>query len=315
MFRKPLHLLIGLFLTLLLSAGQAKVLILTSLDDEQNRPPLRSRSWGLNQKLEKIAKKRLQEFDHEIHHHVTQHELFQHLKRSDITALIWVSHSSAGIARGNSAMTTLQIFDYKNRNLAPLFYKLPDQLQFFGLVGCQGQVIYDTWVNDSRIELHHPQNLNLFLEKKKVDARRSLKRAIKQLRSENGLHSEFTEDEFDLDKDEDSTSVMNLTITRSSLNGPATSARLMFEDHLMALFPPLGPEQEQTIEIQINFSIENLAKLKIILESGGGSRETEQLGRLSITTSEGGHWKLFTKPDGTPIGIGTHIYRYQIQDN
>lgn len=293
------------------NSAEAKVLLLTSLDAELNRPPLRFKSWDINKKLEKIARKRLKEFDLEVHHHVDQYKLYEMLQRKEIEAIFWVSHS-AGTVRGISdAFSAVQILDYQNRNLAPLFYQLPRDLNYLALVGCQSQIILNAWKTNPRIDLDHPVSLAYFLEDKKVDARRSLKRAIKNYRSLQGMRSDFSDDEDERDDLEDlDMKELNLSVTRSASHSPAISARLMLNNQVIALFEALPAGHIQQMNLQLKLSEAELKNLKLILESGGGAREEESLGTLSITDETGGEWKLFSKPDGTPIGHGTHIYRY-----
>jgi hypothetical protein len=287
--------------------AHSKVVLLTSLDREDNRPPLRWSRFDINRRLEKSFRRKLRRVDVEVHHYVDQYKLYQILQRDDISAVFWVSHSSGQDRNLSAAISSVQINDFNGRDVAPLFYKLPHQLEYFALVGCQSESIFKSWQNNSRIELDHPGHLEFFLEKKKVDARRSLSRAIRQYKRLNNI--ELDDDELEYEEG------IFVEVTRQAGNVDVTAARLIVRDELIAMFAPLKAGEVEVQEVFIPGPFARNADLKLVLDSGAGARGDTHLGQLSFKADIPGYWTLFARPDGRPFGEGAHIYQFRATDH
>jgi hypothetical protein len=144
----------------------------------------------------------------------------------------------------------------------------------------------------------------IFSESKKVDARRSLKRAIKFLIKNRDKISKSNEDEALECRQH---KYINLNVRRT-LEKDSPSIRLENKKQVLTIFPAgkAGEIQEQTISILPPFKKKN--DFKIIAESGANSSKKIALGFFEIQ-GENLDWNVFSFPGEGPIGIGNNIYR------
>ncbi|MCF8060648.1 MAG: hypothetical protein K9K67_15200 [Bacteriovoracaceae bacterium] len=290
-----------------------KVALLTSLDPETNRPPLRLKSWDISEKLERIFKRSFKKIksklSYEIVHLADANALYRTLKDPEVSALIWVGH--AGFSEGDGLGQTRSIVDFKGRDLKAIFQAVGPQLKYLALVGCRGERFLNEWQEKGYFS--HVPNLKTFGREVRTDARVGLKKAMKDLREllegyPQLFKAELTEttnyEFYQLEKSQ----YEKIQISRSG-EGSLEAVQILQKDRLIAFFPK--SETDQVKEVLIRKSDIKSDK-KIVVESGLGALKTNvNLGKLEIVADVEGSWNLFQTPSGKPIGIGKNIYQYK----
>ncbi len=286
-----------------MALARPKVALLVSLDPEENRPPLRFKSWDINEKLENKFRKELKEMDLElvVKAFATQDTLYSLFKDEDVKAIFWVGH--AGFAEGAIGSST-SIIDYKNRNLEAVFQLIPPHLKYLALVGCRGQKFIDLWKTKGWPELN--SSLRTFAREKKTDARVGLRKALDHFK-DTLKNSDYMERETKLTCEKKK--FFKVKATRLSQTGNALSPILLFQKGRLA---NVNTELETTAE-ELELLLEpgiTKSDYKLILNTGYTSSlpKDYEIGELQFEKE--GLWKLFAKKDGTPIGIGTRIYQF-----
>ncbi|GEM_PF-3148082 len=294
-----------------------KIVLLTSLNPETNRPPLRLKSWNINKKLEKKFNQYLSKFNTslsaEVIHFAGPTELYRTLRDPEVTALIWVGHAGFGDSEGLGQ--TRSIVDHKGRDIKSLFQAAGPQLKYLALVGCQGAFFLNEW-RDKGYFSHVPK-LQTYGREVKTDARKGLRKAMKRLEELVDHDSKFLEQEtsqpsikspFQYYQKNDDQYEIAQVIRLNEAKEEMEAVQILQKDRLIAFFPQSNTIQAK--EVLIKRSNLKSAK-KIVLESGFGPLTKDiNLGRLNIEADEGGHWDLFQTPSGKPIGIGKHIYQH-----
>lgn len=282
-----------------------KIVLLTSLDPDKNRPPLHFKSWDINKKLEKRFRKYLKRLDVDLEpvvkHFSTPETLYSTLQDTEVKALIWVGH--AGFHEGEGIAENKSVIDYKGRDLKNLFQAVGPHLRYLGLVGCRGEYFLEEWKQKGWFA--HAPHLLTFGRKVRTDARKGLRLAMKNLK-------ELYRKDPDLMNfpvvENDTSDMDNIEIHRRNNRGEKMeSVQLMQREKLIGFLPSSKYDQEITVQIKLsNIPNEN----KIISDSGYAAlgKDKPNLGRLDISSSEG-HWELFQTRSGVPIGVGKHIYR------
>jgi hypothetical protein len=298
-----------------LQAFVPKVILLTSLDPKTNRPPLRPKSWNINEKLEKRFHRYLKRYEidlqPEVIHFADQVTLFNTLTSEDVRAIIWVSH--AGFKQKQGLTKATSIIDYMGRDLKDVFQALGPSVKFLGLVGCQGQDFIESWRKQGWPRSGH--QLNTFSRSKRTDARKGLKLAMKALSSElkskrSSYYWPLTDEELGIDKTEnskDSEMIIQITRVNNRLD-EMKSVQVFQKKELITVLPSSLNDQVSSLKIRVNSETKR-SDLKIVLDSGDNSlAENPNLGRLQFSSPFENHWKVFSTPDGIPFGVGTNIY-------
>lgn len=287
-----------------------KVAMLISLDPDENRPPLRFKSWDINEKLEKKYRKGLKKIGAElvVKTFAEQSDLYSLLNDEEVKAIFWVGH--AGFTEGQYGPIT-SIIDYNGRNLEAVFQMIPPHLKFLGLVGCRGQKFIDLWKTKGWPENNN--SLVTYSREKKTDARVGLRKAMKKLKKVIKENPNFLVEENKITCVEKE--LVKVSVRRSSrTNKPLSSALLMQKNKVVAVLPA-AEGIEQVREVFLNEAVKK-SDLKLVLDSGYTSLvpDSYEMGELEINAQA--EWKLFAKRDGSPIGIGTNIYQFkgQIKD-
>ncbi len=291
------------------------MVLLTSLDPDENRPPLRFRSWNINEKLEERFYKSLKKFPHYakeqeiiIKHLATPQDLYQHLSDPEVKALIWVGHagfSDNGIAQSRS------IIDFKNRDLKSLFQAAHPGLKFLGLVGCRGELFLEEWKEQGWFKDH--ASLTTFGRKVRTAARKGLRLAMKDLEGRIESDSTF----FDTLPIETTTEDFPVLIERkNSTDKKMDSIQILQKKNLVGFLPASKEDQYLVAKLKRGST---RFDYKIIADTGFASPApvNPHLGRLTITSQTDaliGSWELFKTKDGKPIGIGKHIYQFKGED-
>lgn len=288
----------------LVSPVWAKVVLLTSLDPELNRPPLRSKNWNINEKLEDIFRDRMDGHEIEVIHMANQWDLFQVLNDKDVQALLWVSHSSNTSDRTSDALSTASVQDSQFRDVLPLFQTIPSHIQYLGLVGCRSELIINELKRKNKFQAS--SETKLFLEEKKVDARKSLKRALKELKQiklKEEVQSKCVEQQ-----------VANIEFTRTAEISDAAPVRIVVSGQVLTVLPKLLKGETQTGSISVVGPIQSKGDLKILIDTGASSHSDLELGKFTFKNDRDAEWKLFAKPDGTPFGVGSNVYNLKTKE-
>jgi hypothetical protein len=282
-----------------------KIVLLTSLDPEKNRPPLRFESWNINEKLEKRFRKYLRKMEVDltpvVKHFSTADDLYETLSDDHVKALIWVGH--AGFQEGQGISQTKTIVDYQGRDLKNLFQAVGPNLRYLGLVGCRGKLFLDEWNAEGWFK--NTPHLLTYGRKVKTDARKGLRLAMKELKELYKKKPDlmaFPVVAQPVGSDE-------ILIYRSNKDeNPMESIQILQRGKLVGYLP--SSDTDQTLKIRLNLNSSSLQN-KIISDSGFSAlgKADINMGILDIE-GESSRWKLFQTATGKPIGVGKHIYRH-----
>ncbi len=266
--------------------------MLISLDPETNRPPLRSRNWNINEKLEKVFLRKLKKKDLElvVLPFTRQDELRAELLNPNNHAIFWVGHSNA-----EAGLAAAGIYDDQGFNMKEVFQEIHQNIKFLGLVGCQALPFVESLKKSSYWNLN--SHLSTYAREKRTDARSGLKRAIKAFLKMDKKEAPVCHEK----------EVIQVRVTRSS-DKELSSARIIRKGQLVGSFDE--NQEEITIELPLGLS---KSELKLVLESGApnNTKTKFNLGRLQFEAEdESLSWKLFADRDGNPLGFGSHVYRF-----
>jgi hypothetical protein len=306
MFKKSiLALLIGLF-SLTVFAGE-KLVLLTSLDPDKNRPRFRSRSWDINQKLENIFYDRLTPYhttreNIKIIHFATIEDLTRELADPENKAVFWVSHSNGSDA--NSVLDRNIVVDYQGKDLSEGFQNPSSKLQFLGFVGCFADYLVQRNLNLGYMQ--NNEHLIINSSTKKVDARRALKYAIG-----NYLYHHF---EGNLKASEKACELVerkSLVIRRTipmdvSEEQYITAIKIMQRDRLIGVFPKGEPGELQELTVNL-IPGDNKRDIKLVFDSGIASNQIA-MGEFEILGTD---YQVFSTRDGRPLGKGRYVFNYK----
>ncbi len=288
-------------------AATDKIVLLTSLDPDENRPPLHFKSWDINEKLEKRFYKYLKGMDvklkPEVVHFSTAENLYTKLQDRDVKALIWVGH--AGFYEGAGIAQNKTIIDYKGRDLKNLFQLVGPHLRYLGLVGCRGEFFLKEWQEKGWFT--EAPHLITFGREVRTDARKGLRLAMKELKELYKKNPNLMK--FPILKQHDNGKNKIHIYRTNHSSEKMDSIQIMQREKLVGFLPGSLENQEISLSIELSdHAVEN----KIISDSGYSAlgKENPNLGRLEIQSDQG-QWELFQTRTGQPIGVGKHIYRYK----
>lgn len=289
------RILILLFIGLFSVAGfaQNRVVMLVSLDPETNRPPLRTRGWDINEKLEKVFRKKLKKENLElvVIPFTRQTELRQELLNPNNHAVFWVGHANRA-----DSLAAAGMYDDRGFNMKEIFQDVHQNIKFLGLVGCRSLPFVQSLKESGSWNLN--SHLNTYAREKKTDARKGLKRAIKAFLKSRPAEAPSCQEE----------EVLRVTVRRSS-DKELSSARILRKGKLLATFDKDQEELTFTLPIGLKKS-----ELKLTFESGAPNNVSADSFNLGILEFESLNpeltWKLFASRDGKPLGFGAHVYRF-----
>lgn len=272
--------------------AKERVVMLVSLDPETNRPPLRTRNWDINEKLEKVFLRKLRKENLElvILPFSRQDELRRELLNPNNHAIFWVGHSNAA-----AGLAAAGLYDDRGFNMKEIFQEVHQNIKFLGLVGCQALPFVNALKESPYWSLN--SHLKTYAREKRTDARKGLKRAIKAF-----LKLENSSPPICLEKE-----VIQVTVKRTS-DTELSSARIIRKGQLVGVFEK--NQTETTIDLPLGLK---KSELKLVLESGAPNNTTSEfnLGKLEFEAEdENLSWKLFADRNGNPLGFGSHVYRF-----
>ena len=288
---KKLSFLLILFLMTSIEASSLKrVVLMISLDPEKSRPPLYSKKWNINEKLEKIFKRKFKKEKYQL---VTipftrQSQLRRELLNPNNHAIFWVGHANSA-----GEMTSNGLYDHKGFNLKEIFQEVHQNIKFLGLIGCRALPYVNALKEKGFWKLN--SHLVTYAKDKKVDARIALKRAIRVFKKAKFIQAPKCERQ----------EKIRIHLTRDgSFLGPT---RVLRKGKLITTLE----ENEDQKEIFLSPNLTK-AQLKLVLETGAPNSTPKD--ELGLGTLEFDHpdyqWKLFADRRGNPIGHGSHVYRF-----
>lgn len=285
-------LFIGLWSVSGFAESQRRVVMLVSLDPETNRPPLRFRSWDINEKLEKTFRRKLRKENLElvILPFARQDEIRNELLNPNNHAVFWVGHANRA-----EDLTSAGLYDDRGFNLKELFQEVHQNIKFLGLVGCRALPFVKALKEKGHWDLN--THLNFYAREKKTDARKGLKRAIKAFIKSKPTKAPTCHE---VEKYE-------VTVTRHS-NEELSSARILRKGQLIGTFEK--GETYKTIYLPVGLK---KSEYKLVFESGAPNNTTHafNLGKLEFSSNSPElTWKLFADRNGKPLGFGNNIYRF-----
>jgi hypothetical protein len=306
MFKKSILALIFGLLSLSALASD-KLVLLTSLDPDENRPRFRRSSWDINQKLENIFYDRLTPYhttreNIKIIHFATIEDLTRELADPENKAVFWVSHSNGSNA--NSALDKNVVVDYQGKDLSEGFQNPSSKLQYLGFVGCFADFLVQK--NLANGYMQNNENLIINSSTKKVDARRALKYAIGNylyhhfegnLQASQKACAEVTRHELIIRR------TIPIDITEDQY---ITSIKILQRDKLVGLFPKGKPGELQEIKVKL-VPGEVKRDIKLVFDSGIASNQIA-MGEFEVL---GADYQVFSTRDGRPLGRGRYVFNYK----
>lgn len=284
-------------------AGE-KLVLLTSLDPDKNRPALRSRAWDINKKLENIFYKKLTPYhttkeNIKIIHFATINDLTRELADIDNKAVFWVSHSNGSNA--NSAFDKNIVVDYQGKDLTEGFQNPSNHLMYLGFVGCRAKYLIEK--NFEKGFMSNNENLITYSSLKKVDARMALKKAIG-----NYLYHDQLGNLKPSAKRCELVEKTELTLRRIlpldvTADQEITEIKILQRDKLVGIFPKGEPGEVQEVIVQLTPS-ESKRDLKLVLDSGIASTQVA-MGDFEML---GADYQIFSTRDGRPLGKGRYVF-------
>ncbi|MCC7439983.1 MAG: hypothetical protein IT285_00020 [Bdellovibrionales bacterium] len=280
----------------------------------QAAPPLRQRivfltsldfsalpDWGglveyystYPQKLERVFRRSLEPYVYEsaVVHRATRFELARELANPRNVAVIFLGHAGDGIV------------DHAGRDITSVLANIHPGMRFLGVVGCKAQAIIERLRVDGA--LGGSSELLVHSFSKPVDAgvglKETLARGLEILRSP-GIASGFRPSGPLCARRE----FFPFEVTRTGGSAPVS---IWLGKALVATLPALAPGVERARSFWVPAGLD----LKIRVQTGErpDARTHEALGVLELSSAAyDGEWRVFAKPDGTPIGAGEFVYRY-----
>jgi len=296
-----------LFFALINSAFSAdRLVLMTSLDPQVNIPVGRSRNWNINKKLETIFVKRLGHIvrsssDIKVIHFATAEDVSRELSDSKNKAVFWVSHSNG--AQSGQIIEQNTIIDYQGKDLSEVFQNPSSKLQYLAFVGCRADYTLQKY-KDMRL-MNNNKNLKTYSRIKKVDARKALKRAIKD------YLFKLNREELSQSKEKCKLSKKHTIKLRRDIPADLppgkviTSIKIIQRGIFLGLFP-LGQKGEtQEISIEL-IPGESKRDIKLVFDSGIASQDIE-MGKIQIINA---NYKVFSNRIGLPFGKGRFVYNF-----
>ena len=299
-------------------ADKPRVVLLSSL--ETPRIWYHSSSWKIEKPLRNIFKRAFSktEYDIVIKERVTPKQLREELLNPLNIALFWVSHSAGSTSSRTGINKKGIILDYYSHNVASLFKEVHPNLRYLALVGCDAKSLLESYESEGLYR--DSKKLKLFSFDKKVDARRGLRKAIrdserslgrlkKKIRpvidDETSIVDDFT-DNYQCRYEEE---VAQFEFVRTTKN-KAQPALLKLNGYPLHVFEDLTDEREQVVRVNVPTRMIKFP-MKLSLDSlKDFARQKIDLGLLEIRSQDiDGQWSLFSRANGTPVGVSRNLYR------
>lgn len=287
--------------------GDKKLVLLTSLDPDENRPRFRRRSWDINKKLENIFYERLTPYhtsldNIKVIHFATITDLTRELADANNKAVFWVSHSNGSPA--NSAFDRNIVVDYLGKDLSEGFQNPSSKLHYLAFVGCFADYLVQK--NREFGYMQNNENLVTYSSTKKVDARKALKYAIG-----NYLYHHFQGNLKDSTKKCEEVERKELIIHRTIPNDVSddqylTEIKVMQRGHLLGVFPKGKPGERQELKVNL-LPKDNKTDIKLVMDSGIASSQV-LMGDFEIL---GVDYRIFATLQGRPLGQGRYVFNYK----
>ncbi len=258
-------------------------------------------------------------------HEADQYDLWSALQDPTVVGVIWVSHGAGASGTGGIGSEGALV-DYQAFNVLPALQGIHPNLRFLGVVGCKSQDALDAYLRNHGVYARNP-NLVFRGFEDVVDARQGMHTimpiALEALDAPAvvggfqgacpvergyGIRVQRTvsngyEDQNDLDA--------------SPRRRRIPAMRVQIRDRVLHIFPPAwnGARQVRTVNVSLPEATVSALELKFLSNVGENYWRPDrplEVGTLSIMAPwTGGLWEMFARPDGTPMGVTSHVYRYR----
>jgi hypothetical protein len=291
---------------------QPQVSLLVSLQNPPMKPLFAKKDWSISQKIAKVFEKKMQSLPYKLNiiEHATQKDLFVELFNPANVALFWVSHANATAATGAGLSTENIIADRTGSNVRDLFQMIHPNLKYLGLIGCQAGPIID----DFHDKGFYADNDNLVIRAshKKVLARLELRRAIKEAKSILAKN-DFTASPKCLQRSGHVFTVERI-IGDDVSEEKQTSVQIEHKGKILRILPQGKAGEVQLLKFYLKLDeVKSAADLKFVINSGRRDKDIKwAIGKIKISsTSLLGEWTAFSDKNGQPLGVTSHVYRYE----
>jgi hypothetical protein len=262
-------------------------------------------------------------------HEADQYDLWSTLQDPTVVGVVWVSHG-AGAFSGAGVGSEGALVDYQAFNVLPALQGIHPNLRFLGVVGCKSQEALEAYLRNHGVYQRNPKLVFQGFEGT-IDARQGLHTLMPQAMEvldqpsvKSGFRGACPVE-----------SGYGIRVRRQISHGYASQAeaetdlnsrpvrrripalRVQQRDQVLHIFPPAwnGALQERVVNIRASEALESAVELKFISNVGENYWRADrplEVGTLFIQAPwSGGLWELFARPDGTPMGVSAHVYRYR----
>lgn len=264
---------------------EKKIVLLTSFSEEEAKAQSISESYFKFKLIFSATKIK-------VIHKAKQEELYAYLNDPSVKALFWISHASQG-KRSNSPLgQDSLILDYEQTNIAPLFTRFHEGLEFIGIISCRANNIVK---NQSKLKASL-REIPHYLPRGRVTVKRGIQEAARAYKNRKPRS---------LSKREESNDTKILIKRASGDQANFSTLRVELNGQFIGLLTPNMNEQE--FEFPFHY-INNTLSNVIELQSGKPLNQKTFFGEINVMSGDNNEWDLFAKPDGTPFGINKRVF-------
>ncbi len=263
-------------------------------------------------------------------HEADQHDLWSALRDPSTVGLVWLSHGG-GASGGDGYGTEGVLIDHQYFNILPALQGIHPNLRFLGVVGCKSESALENYFVKHGIRAKNPNFVFRGFDST-VEPRQGLREVVAAAKTaldrpevrrgyvgtcatERGYGVRVTR-RFTSGFASPTEELLDLHAHPTFRRMPAV--RIQHRDEVLAVLPAgwNGGVQQTIVNIPLpEGSVRSPVELKFLSNIGENywlpTRPLE-VGRLSFEAPwAGAAWSLFAKPDGSPIGVTAHVYRYQ----
>ncbi len=283
-------------------AASSKVLLITSFADTKHIPLRYQIFGGLDKTLESAFRKKFEhtDFDAEVRTDADSYELYRDLTEGKYLGIFWVSHGTSSNGASTGLNSAEMLADKNLVDVRPLFNLTHPETQWLALVACDSDQALNNFQGH--------EGLVTFGYKKKIDALRGLKKAIRVFK-----RSFQKPVEPKIACVYQSGTPVHLTRTLSDPSQVYPAVWVENKGKVLGMLPSAQGGVIQSLDIHVEGTPSVRTDLKLRVTTGtmqvDGVKPVD-LGKVALSGTPGASWRLFGKPDGTPIGFDEAIYQF-----
>ncbi len=287
--------ILAMFLILMGSNAEAKVLLLTSFERASEE---RVVERSFRQRMRPARGQAATEI--EVRHKATQWELYQALQDHTLEGVFWVSHGqSAPAAMGG--MVVPKLLDHRGDNVAPIFALASPGLNFVGAIGCNLSSILE----QSRV-LDNLRRRSYVSSDARASATREIERAVRAFRA-LGPATTYQPPQTITGLERGHLRVLRFVPADADVSR-LRALRVIVGERLVGLMPAPTPGAWAQYRVAIPPTVESL---DVKLETGENPLATNlgAWGDVRVDSRDlGGTWEMFTGPEGEPLGVNHRLF-------